>query len=192
MSQASFEINKLTQTEEQKAGSDTALQLSHIDINEEYRKKWNVHEQDFVLLTRNGEPIRNTLYRVGGLGASLKDDYFMILKHTEAFYDDTLTKDKNKKPHLESCWCILDNKNGIEKVTFKPFASPYLVKNTPIFSLDSKYYNIETGELYCNSYSKMECKDFVFLDNAYDDDKSKRGVMKINKKDGTWELFPAI
>jgi len=35
----------------------------------------------------------------------------------------------------------------------------------------------------------MNTVDYLFLDNRYDNDKSKRGVMKINKKDGTWELF---
>jgi hypothetical protein len=36
----------------------------------------------------------------------------------------------------------------------------------------------------------MQSKEFLFLENAYDDDKSRRGVMKIDKKSGTWELFP--
>jgi hypothetical protein len=35
----------------------------------------------------------------------------------------------------------------------------------------------------------MNSNEYLFLNNEYDKDESKRGVMKINKKDGTWELF---
>lgn len=165
------------------------LQLSPITINEDYRKKWNIHGHDYVCLTKGGELISNSLYRVGGFGGDITKKYFMLLKYVEAFYSDTITKDKKRKPHLEGRWCILDN-NGVEKVEFNQFDSPYPVNDSCIYSLNQKYYNIETGEFYCQSYSSMSSGDYLFLDNAYDDDKSRRGVMKINKKDGTWELFP--
>lgn len=167
------------------------LQLCPIQVKEEYLKKWNEISRDFVCLTKNGELISNSLYRLGGLNFNLnlkKDRYFMLLKHVEAFYPDTITKVKDRKPHLESRWVILD-KNGIEKVEFKQFASPYLVKDSCIYSIDGKYYNIETGEFYCDSRTSMKSSDYIFLENAYDKDESKRGVMKINKNDGTWELF---
>jgi len=35
----------------------------------------------------------------------------------------------------------------------------------------------------------IKSKDFIFIDNNYTSDESKKGVLKINKKDGTWELF---
>lgn len=167
------------------------LTLSPITINEDYRQKWNIHHlTDFVHLTINGNLVNNTLYRLGGLGhkEDLKNDYFMLLKHVEAFYKDNITKVKKDKPHLESRWCIL-NKNGVEKVEFDSFKSPYLVKNSCIYSIDNNYFNIENGLLYCKSYDAMTSADYLFLNNVYDDDKSKRGIMKINKKDGTWELF---
>lgn len=58
-----------------------------------------------------------------------------------------------------------------------------------IYVIDNKYYNIESGEFYCNSYTSMDTNEYLFLDNKYDNDKSKRGVMKINKNDGTFEVF---
>lgn len=64
-----------------------------------------------------------------------------------------------------------------------------MVKNSCIYTLEQRYYNIETGELYCQSFTSMQSKEFLFLNNAYDADTSKRGVMKINKADGTFELF---
>ncbi len=173
-----------------KNSGDNSLQLSPITINEDYRKKWNIHENDFVCLTKNGKLISNSLYRVGGLCTPnlKKDDYFMLIKHVEAFYSDSITKEKSKKPHLEGRWCII-NKNGIEKKEFEHFKTPYLVTDSCIYSIDDNYYNIETAEFYGSSYSSIKSTDFIFLDTRYDKDKSKCGVMKINKKDGTWELF---
>jgi len=168
------------------------LQFGSIQIDESYRKEWNEHCNDFILLCRDGKPIRNTLYRIGGMSTPKLniDEYFAILKYTEAFYPkDILKMSGSKDPkHLEGNWVIL-NKNGDEKVICDHFKSPYLIKNSVIYHLDNNYYNIETGFLYCQSYTHMESDDFLFLDNAYDNDKSRRGVMKINKKDGTFELF---
>lgn len=165
-----------------------ALQLSPITVNEDYRQKWNIHQNDFVCLTRNGVLISDSLYRVGGFGADLKGDYFMLIKHVEAYYEDSITKVKKDKPHLAGCWCILD-KNGVEKVVFDRFKTPYPIKNSQVYSIDSNYYNIETGEFYCQSSTRIDSTDFIFLENRYDKDESKRGVLKINKKDGSWELF---
>lgn len=172
-----------------------ALQLSPIEVDDNYCKKWNESLTDFVVLTRNGELVNNTLYRVGGIGKKPDGkNYFMLIKHVEAFYPKRIMEmskgSGNPDPkHLEGRWCILD-KNGIEKVEFKAFDSPYLVNDSCIYSIDSKYYNIETGEFYCDCSHSVASKDFLFLENHYDKDVSKCGVMKINKKDGTWELFP--
>ncbi len=169
------------------------LQFSKIAVSEEYSKEWNIHENDFIGLTRNGELLRNVLYRIGGLNTPKlnEDEYFCLIKHVEAFYSKDIMKisKSNNPKHLQGVWCILD-KNGNEKVEFPPFKSPYLVKDSCIYSLDNNYYNIETGEKYgCYTYSSVQSKEFLFLDNSYDKDNSKRGVMKINKKDGTFELF---
>ena len=173
--------------------NNDSLQLSPISINLDYCLKWNINTtlKDFVCLTKNGKLISNSLYRVGGMGTPnlQKDNYFMIIKHVEAMYPDDITKIEKNKPHLEGRWCIID-KNGIEKIEFEQFKSPYLVKDSCIYSIDSNYYNIETGEFYCRAYGSMASADYLFLDNKFAEDKSKCGVMKINKKDGTWELFP--
>lgn len=168
------------------------LQLNPISVKEEYCKEWNIRENDFVCLTKNGELVNNLLYRIGGLGTpNLKtDNYFMLMKHIEAYYpEDILRMSKSKDAkHLESRWCIID-KNGVEKVEFPRFEHGYLVKDSCIYSMKSKYYNIETGYFYCDSSKSMKSSEFLFLENVWDKDESKRGVMKINKKDGSWELF---
>jgi hypothetical protein len=167
----------------------TKLKLEPLTIDQEYRKKWNIgSERDYVCLQRNGELVNDSVYRVGGMGGDITKDYFLLLKHTEAFYEDNITNDKSRKPHLRSTWCIVD-KNGVEKVVFDQFRSPYLVKDSCIYFLESNYYNIETGEHYGTSYTSMESDDFLFIDNRYGKDETKKGVLKINKKDGTWELF---
>ncbi len=174
------------------------LQFGKITINEDYCKEWKINQNDFICLAKNGVLIRPTLYRIGGINTPKlgKDEYFMLLKHREAKYSERIMKitiDKegiNRSPkHLESIWCILD-KDGNEKVEFSPFESPYLIKDSQIYSINGKYYNIETGEFYGSASSQMATSEFLFLDNPYDENKLKRGVIKINKKDGRWELFP--
>lgn len=171
---------------------DNLLKFSKISLNAEYSKKWNNHHSDFILLTKNGEVLRDTLYRIGGLNYPNlnKDRYFMLLKHEEAYYPNNITKIVKDKPHLASMWCILDI-YGNEKIVFKPFEHPYLKKNSCLYSVDSKYYNIETGEYYGSSSNAITSKEFVFLDNSFHPDKSKRGVLKVNLNDGSKELFPA-
>lgn len=169
-------------------GRDESLQLSRIDLNPDYKSFWNETKSDFVCLTQNGELVSNSLYRVGGFGANLKKDYFLLLKYVESFYEDSITKDKNKKRHLSGHWTIID-KNGIEKKVFEQFKSPYLVKDSCIYCLDQEYFNIETGVFYCRSYTRMESDSFLFLNDEFNEDKNKRGVLKINKKDGSLELI---
>ena len=173
--------------------NDKGLGISPAEINEDYRKKWNIYMDDFVSLTLNGELLRPTLYRVGGMGKPnlATDKYFVLLKHTEAFYGkDILKMSGNKNPkHLNGTWCIIDQ-YGNEKFESKSSSDYlYLLKNSCICSSNQKYYNIETGELYCDSSKSMESEEYLFLDNAYDKDESKRGIMMINKCDGTWDLF---
>jgi len=173
-------------------GVSASLQLSPISLNNEYRNEWNAHDRDFVCLVLNNELLRPTLYRVGGIGTPNVgiDRYFQILKHVEAFYSENILRmsNSNKPKHLESRWCIID-KFGNEKVELEQFKHLYLVKDSCIYSVDGNYYNIETGEFYCRSSSSMQSKNFLFLENSFDNDKSKRGVLKINKSDGTWSLF---
>jgi len=174
-------------------GNSPLLQFSRIIINEDYRKKWNIYNENFICLTKNGELIRNTLYRIGGMGTPNlnKDKYFMLLKYVEAFYSEEIMKHSTNKDnkHLEGLWCILDE-NGNEIKTFDSILhSPYLIKNSVIYSHNSNYYNVVTDKLYCQSFDSMESTEFLFLDNKFDNDISKQGVMKINKKDGSWELF---
>ena len=168
--------------------ANTPLSLHTIIINEDYRKRWNIHGNDYVHMVKNGQILNNTLYRVGGFGVDLNDKYFTILKYKEAFYDDSITKNKKEKPHLEARWCII-NHDGVEIAEFDSFRSPYLIRNTPIYSINSEYHNAETKEFYCRASKVIESTEFLFLDNPYDDDKLKRGVLKISKKDGSYQLY---
>lgn len=168
------------------------LQLCPIQISEDYAKKWNEHMRDFLGLTNNGQLISENLYRVGGFGTTQIQGlrYFTLLKYTEAFYGkEIMERSKTKDPkHLQGNWVIID-KYGVEKVVIPQFDSCYIVKDSCIYSIKGKYYNIETGEFYCNASTSMETSEFLFLDNKYDMDKSKRGVFKISKLDGSFEIL---
>ena len=151
---------------------------------------------DFIVLTKNEKLLRPTLYRIGGIGTPKlgTDRYFMLIKHVEAQYSKEIMKmsakmDPNRNPnHLEDRWCILDAE-GNERVEFKRFSHPYLVADSCIYSIDNTYLNIETGECCGKAYTSMHSRDFVFLETTHGDDPAKRGVMKISKKDGSWEVF---
>lgn len=163
------------------------LELRKATLSDEYRKKWNIHENDFIHLYLNGNKISNTLYRIGGLNTGIKDGYFSLIKHIESFYEDSITKVKKDKPHLAGHWCIL-NEYGVEKVIMNRFDYLSLLGGQ-IYSTKNNYYNIETGELYCTSYTSMNTEKYLFLENKYDKDTNKRGVLKIDKYNGTFELF---
>ena len=81
------------------------LELKLAEIDTEYKKKWNINQSNFLHLYKNGEKINNILYRVGMFGAKIEDghilveDYFMLVKHIEAYYKDSITNDKSQKPH---------------------------------------------------------------------------------------------
>lgn len=45
------------------------LQFCKIEVDDNYRKKWNIHQKDFICLAKGGELLRPTLYRIGGLGS---------------------------------------------------------------------------------------------------------------------------
>ncbi len=173
-------------------GNNNILQLSPIRINEDYRKEWNITQNDYACLTLNGELLRPTLYRIGGLNNTKPgvDKYFMLIKYVEAYYSKEILRisKSNGPKHLESRWCIIDE-CGNEKKEFKFPDTPYLMSNSCIYSIDRRYYNIETGEYYGYTSGSMSSDEFLFLDNKFEKEKSKCGVMKINKKDGTWELF---
>lgn len=182
------------------------LELSAITLKEEYAKKWQAeHISGFFLLTRGHVPIRQTLYRKGGIsgqgGIPEDQDYFMLLKYTEAQYSkEFLNRAKSNmnklniaggltSNYLKDSWVILD-KQGNELVEIGGDASyPYLVKNSVIYSLGGYYYNLLTGEKICTSSGSLQSAEFIFVDNNYDDDKAKRGMWKICKKDASVEIF---
>ena len=182
----SSQINK--HEEERKNGIviNKNITFKYTELDDEYIKRWNINSE-FGHLYKNGIKMSDTLYRIGGHGISEEDKYFMILKYVEAKYNDNITTIIKDKFHLSGLWCIL-NENGEEKGIFDSYKSPYMVGGQ-VYVLDKTYYNIETKKPYCNSYSSMKTKKYLFLDNQYDEDIERRGVFKINMIDGTFEIF---
>ena len=168
------------------------IQLSPIQVKPDYLKKWNENCRDFFLLTLNEVPIRQTLYRKGGLNSTNPetDKYFLLLKHTEAFYSkDILEMSKSTDPrHLSSSWVIIDSK-GNELFESEEYEPIYLMKNSCIYSYKRNYYNIETGESYGSTSGSIDSENYLFVNNRFHKDISKRGVLKVNKLTGESELF---
>lgn len=167
------------------------LRLVDANLSAEYKEEWKVYSESYSQLWDGTEMLRPTLYRVGGICTPKfgTDRFLQLLKYSEAYYDrEIYDKSKSSLKHLRGVWCILDAV-GNEIVEFEQFATPYLVKDSCIYSLNNNYVNIETGEFYCKSYDSMESDKFLFLDNAFDNDKTRRGIFKINKEDGTYVIF---
>ena len=163
------------------------LELRPVELESKYKEKWNETRSDFLNLYLDDNKVSNTLYRVGGFGAKVKDGYFLLLKYVENLYADNITKVLEDKRHLSGSWCIL-NEQGEEKVNFEKFRSPYL-QGGQIYVLDSNYYNIETGYMYCKSYnSALKSKNYLFVSTDYDD-RYKDGVMQINKLNGKYKIL---
>lgn len=167
------------------------LELRLANPDPKYLEKWQEKgTNDFRHLYVDGEKVSDQLYRIGGFGAKLDQKYFMILKYVEAHYDKSILEvsgNKNSR-HLAGHWCIIDN-NGIEKVVFDQFKTPYL-QGGVIYSLDNRYYNIETGEAYAGPYcSTISSEKHLFIENKYDDDPARIGVIQVNKEDGSYVII---
>lgn len=176
-------------------GEISRVRLSKISLDEAYMKEWNEHMNDFVTMTINGKMIEPVLYRLGGLNFNIKvgfDRYFMLLRYTESRRSERIMKMCGSKApksdkYLKGVWCIFDkdgkllHENGDDSIH-----SPYLVKNAPIFSLDGIYYHLLTKKRLGNSRSSIQTDNFIILDNQYEKDEEIKGVIKIDKKDGSF------
>lgn len=162
------------------------------DMDEQYKKYWNITEGDFFGLAKDGKLLRNTLYREGNSSGMNQDTYFMLMKHTEAFYPDSITTDPDKKRHLACHWCIID-KEGNEKIVFEEFHHGYLISNSCIYTIDNYYFNIETKEKICKSYQSMKSENYLFLspvpESLKDLKNRKHIVLKVDKKTGAYEVI---
>lgn len=168
------------------------LQLSSIHINEDYRIKWNISGHDYKLLTMNGKVISNTLYRKGGVSiGKVGDAFFTLLKYTEAQYDDDITTDPKRKPHLKSNWCVI-NAKGVEVFVCTEFnVYPFVMKDSCIYGVKNRYYNGHNNKFYGYCDKTLESKEYVFLhskktvwshENLEPD--YGYGVLQINKTTG--------
>lgn len=186
------QINKPTEDE------TIGLSFRPAIISDEYRKEWNIHNDDFLQVYYNDVKVSDTLYRKGGMfNNNFKNvKYFIILKQIETTVTD---KDrlkiigKRNGKFLSDVWIIMDSK-GNEVKEFDRFDSPTIIGSNDvdsiIYSFKGGIYNIETGERYCERvYESFTSSEYLFANNKYDSDESKKGVLKINLQDGSYELF---
>lgn len=157
------------------------LYLKPVELTAGYCKVWNVlSNTEFYHLYNDGLKISDTLYRVGGLGRTIKDGYFMLLKQVESRYKNNVTPVKADKLHLADTWCIL-NEEGEEKVIFEKFDSPYLMGGQ-VYKLNNRFFNIETKELYCETYQSISSESHIFLEQG-------NKVRMVHKITGAVKIF---
>jgi hypothetical protein len=164
------------------------IEFKPANITEEYFKEWNCISNDINQIYLNDKLVSKNIYRKNAI-SNWKDGYLTLNKLVEDYYNDTITNNPKRKKYLKYVNCIIDE-NGIEKVELKDSFKYINHIGGIVYSVANSYYNIETKELYCKTYSpSLKSKDFIFLDNNYDEDKSKRGVWKINLHTGEYEIF---
>lgn len=180
------------------------LVFGKMTLDEAYAKEWRADNlNDFLCLLYDGKLVSDTLYRVGGLGTLnfKKGNYLMLLKHTEDIYSQAFMhrcydKEQRKRldpailtgKHLKSQWCIID-KQGVEKQVFDDGLNyPYLIKNSVLYGYKDRIWNIESGYEYGRKTgSTLESEQYLFFE-YYGDDERKQGIMRVNKKTGTWKV----
>lgn len=172
----------------------SGIQVVPFTPSEEYQKKWNIHLDGmiggFLQIYVDGVKVSDTLYRKGGFfheaGGRLQ-----LLKYVEEHYEDSITTDPARKPHLASYSCIIDSDGTELYVQKKQFGSMYLKGGGNVVIDDSTYYNVNTGEPYSNAriHKTVESANYLFLEDAYNNDKSLRGVIQIDKSTGESTLL---
>lgn len=169
---------------------DKIIEISDISLNNDFKEKYRITNSDFACFSVDNTPIDNHIYRFGGLGKpNLKEDLcFLVFR----YYPSKMTKDYIKKYNLNQKYpyriihkCVIMDIHGN---TLKEFDdtlhTPYLKKGTYIYSIGGKYYNAKTSEYY-GSGTSFDSQDYIFINNTHDYiDKSKEGVVRINKKTG--------
>ena len=165
------------------------------EFDEKYSKKWNIYMNDYVQLADDdGNLISDSVYRLGGFFSwnnFNKGEYFDLLKYTEEYFGDNITKDKKQKRHLEGRPCIVD-KNGVEKVVAEACDSIYIRNNSVIYSRDKGLYNIETGEYYGKPSTEINGEKYIIIENRWEKDENLKGVFMIDKKTGKKQLIDTI
>ncbi len=169
-----------------KIDSDTSkLQFVKVELNPEYKEKFQI-DTEFVKSFKNGKLLNDSLYKIPFLsGIKDGDKYIIINKYIESVFNKrVLDITKNKNPnYLESTYCIIDS-DGNEKVNFEPNETPYLIKNSCLYKLNNRYYNIETNYLYGESNKDvLKTKEFILI-QVKDNE-----VIKINKENGSFEII---
>lgn len=181
------EIDYIPSSAQQIYIKNTNLTLVPISMPKEYAKEWNVHGNDYLGLCKNGKLISNTYYRKGGLFNNKGYDFIHIIKHVEELYHDSITTDAKRKKHLASYFCLI-NKEGQETKVFEQFDNSYLLCNA-VYNSKYGYFNTFTNELYCKGTKSIDSTNYLFLESSYSTPENKRGVYKIDKQTGEFELF---
>ena len=139
---------------------------------------------DFIMLTKDGVPIRNTLYRKGNLFYGKEEPlpkYFLLIKYSE------------NKNYLDSSYCILDNEGNEIKDFKNHLSSPYIVENSILYTSGGSYYNILTDECYFERpTTTIDAGTHIIVEKRWDKNPEKRGVFLLNKKNGNIKRIQEI
>ena len=187
-----YKIKELIPSNQTKLINGLVFQL--VTLDKDYKKKWNVinSADDFGIIMRNGNIVNDKLFRIGGLTTLIEgEQYISLLLQKESFYSKKImdmAKSSGTANHLDSQTTFLNN-NGEIVITFdKSLTYPRIVGGC-IYSMDNSYYNIKTKEFICRGYDSMKTKDFLFVNNRYDNDVARRGVFQINIHNGTYVIY---
>jgi hypothetical protein len=139
------------------------------------------NKNNYSLLYKDGKIISNIHFRLGGIPKRFgKDNDFCSL----IAYPELNTKKE------EGTWgnhCIINMKGEVVLMANK-FETSFYYWGGALATIKDVIYNLYTLEPIVESTSKIESENFYFAENRYND-KYQKGVYKINKKTGEYEIF---
>lgn len=156
----------LTNTEKPKTENDQNLSFKLVTDKFRYNDVYQIY--------KNSELLNDLYYRFGGLSSikNIFDRYFMLLEYKE---DKTFSDGLN-----HGNWVIMDSYGVIHK-KFELYQHAYLIKDSVLYSLNGKLYNIITDE--CYGYGKtMVLENSVILHREYTE--QSNNALVINKVTG--------
>ena len=131
-------------------------------------------------LYKDGVKISNTYFRLGGFDTGFNNKLYASLIHYPNY------------PIDKECWgnhCIIDS-NGKIVLEAEKFDSSLYYLDGVIAKKRDIYINLLTGEPIVKSYStSLKSKEFIFVECNDYEDKFKKGIYKINKNTGEFEIF---
>ena len=133
------------------------IQLAPVELTDDFKKQYGVSNADYICLSKDSEPIRDVLYRKGGMFfGNENDNYFILFKCVPTKYTkEQLTMFQknniklNRKEYLKDTKVIIDS-FGNELAEFDNNLNyPTLIKKSVLYKYNNNIFSLLDNSLIC-------------------------------------------